>query len=155
MSKRKSEIIIIFTVIILDQLIKILMINKQIIIIPNLLDFTYTKNTGVAFGIGNNRLLLIILINILTLSIILKFIKERETQIDKYIIVTLSFILAGGMSNLIDRIFRGYVIDYININLFNFPIFNIADICITIGIFVLIFSILKSIIEREKPGDDK
>ena len=51
----------------------------------------------------------------------------------------LSFIIGGGLANLVDRLFRGYVIDYIDINnLFTYPIFNIADICIVIGVIMII-----------------
>lgn len=153
MNKKKIGIIIVAVIILLDQLTKMLMINKQLTIIPNLLEFTYTENTGVAFGIANSEIFLIILVSILILGIIVKFIKE--TQTDKNILLSLYFIIAGGISNLIDRIFRGYVIDFIDINILNFPNFNIADICITLGVFVLIFIIAKSLFENEKTGDDK
>lgn len=153
MNKNKIGIVITIVIILLDQLTKILMINKQLTIIPNLLEFTYTENTGVAFGIANSKIFLIILLSILILGIIVKFIKE--TQTDKNILLSLYFIIAGGISNLIDRIFRGYVIDFIDINILNFPNFNIADICITLGVFVLIFIIAKSLFKNEKTGDDK
>lgn len=155
MNKKKVGIIIAVVVILLDQLTKMLMINRHLMIIPNLLEFTYTENKGVAFGIANSKLFLIILISILILSIIFKFIKERETQITKNILLSLYLILAGGISNLIDRIFRGYVIDFIDVNILNFPNFNIADICITLGIFTLILIVTKSLFENEKAGDDK
>lgn len=153
MNKNKIGIVIAIVIILLDQLTKILMINKQLTIIPNLLEFTYTENTGVAFGIANSKIFLIILLSILILGIIVKFIKE--TQTDKNILLSLYFIIAGGISNLIDRIFRGYVIDFIDINILNFPNFNIADICITLGVFVLIFIIAKSLFKNEKTGDGK
>lgn len=153
MNKNKIGIVIAVVIILLDQLTKILMINKQLTIIPNLLEFTYTENTGVAFGIANSKIFLIILVSILILGIIVKFIKE--TQTDKNILLSLYFIIAGGISNLIDRIFRGYVIDFIDINILNFPNFNIADICITLGVFVLIFIIAKSLFKNEKTGDGK
>ena len=155
MNKKKIGIIIAVVVILLDQLTKILIINKQLTIIPNLLEFTYTENTGVAFGIANSKLFMIILASIIILGIICKFIKERETQLDKNIILSLYLILAGGISNLIDRVFRGYVVDFIDINILNFPNFNIADICITLGIFALIFIVIKSLFESENTGDDK
>lgn len=153
MNKNKIGIVIAVVIILIDQLTKVLMINKQLTIIPNLLEFTYTENTGVAFGIANSKIFLIILVSILILGIIVKFIKE--TQTDKNILLSLYFIIAGGISNLIDRIFRGYVIDFIDINILNFPNFNIADICITLGAFVLIFIIAKSLFKNEKTGDDK
>lgn len=154
MNKKKIEIIVVI-MILLDQLTKMLIINKQITIIPNLLEFTYTENTGVAFGIANSKVLIIVLVSMLILSIVFKVIKKKEIQLDNMTLFSLYFVLAGGISNLIDRIFRGYVIDFIDVNILNFPNFNIADICITVGIFVLILIVIKSLFESEKIGDDK
>ena len=63
-----------------------------------------------------------------------------------------SLILAGGITNLIDRLFRGFVIDYIDINnLFEYPIFNLADICIVIGVIVIMITvIIKTVQSQEK-----
>ncbi len=149
---RKIIVLIIIGIIILilDQVSKILLIEKNITIIPNILNFTYTENTGAAFGIGSNNIFFIILINIIILGIIIKFIKERKDDIDFKILIPLVLILSGGIGNLIDRIFRGYVVDFIDINLFDFPNFNIADMSIVIGILLLILVLIKSIIKDEK-----
>ena len=64
-------------------------------------------------------------------------------------------ILSGGIGNLIDRIVRGYVIDFIDVNLFNFPNFNIADISISIGIISLIFILCNSILKEKKAEKEK
>ena len=129
-------IIIVF----LDQITKYTLMGKNLTIIPNILNFTYTENTGVAFGIGANNIFLIIIVNIIVLGVIIDCIRKNQT--DFKILIPLVLIFSGGVGNLIDRIFRGYVIDFIDINLFNFPNFNIADICITIGIIFLIIIIL-------------
>lgn len=149
---RKIIVLIIIGIIILilDQISKILLIEKNITIIPSILNFTYTENTGAAFGIGSNNIFFIILINIIILGIIIKFIKERKDDIDFKILIPLVLILSGGIGNLIDRIFRGYVVDFIDINLFDFPNFNIADMSIVIGILLLILVLIKSIIKDEK-----
>lgn len=148
MKNKKILLIILGIVIIaLDQITKAILIGKNFTIIPNILNFTYTENTGVAFGIGSNNLIMIIIVNIIILGIIIKFIKERQEQVNYKILVPLILILSGGISNLIDRIFRGYVVDFIDINLFDFPHFNVADISITLGIILLIIVILKSIID--------
>lgn len=137
-------------IILLDQITKVILIGKNTTIIPNILNFTYTENTGVAFGIGANNLFFIIIVNIIVLGLIIKFIKEREEQVDFSILISLILILSGGIGNLIDRIVRGYVIDFIDINLFNFPNFNIADVSISIGIISLIFILCKSILKEKK-----
>lgn len=107
------------------------------------MNFTYTENIGLAFGIGANNILMIIIVNIVILGIIIKFLKERTAQINCSIIVSLILVLAGGISNLIDRIARGFVVDFIDVNILNFPNFNIADISITIGIMILLIILIK------------
>lgn len=151
--KNKKTIILIIVgiiIIILDQITKCLIIEKNIIIIPNFLSLTYTENTGAAFNIGSNNLFFIILVNIIILGIIIKFIKERKEDINFKILISLVLILVGGIGNLIDRIFRGYVIDFIDVNLFNFPNFNVADISIVIGVFLLIIILLNQVLKDEQ-----
>ena len=141
--KHKKTFLILLGIIIvfLDQITKYILIGKNLTIIPNILNFTYTENTGVAFGIGANNIFLTIIVNIIVLGVIIDCIRKNQT--DFKILIPLILIFSGGVGNLIDRIFRGYVIDFIDINLFNFPNFNIADICITTGIIFLIIIIIK------------
>ena len=151
MKNKKALLIILgIFIILLDQITKAILIGRNITIIPNILNFTYTENTGVAFGIGSNNLLFIIIVNIILLGIIIKFIKERKEQVNFSILISLILILSGGIGNLIDRIVRGYVIDFIDVNLFNFPNFNIADISISVGIISLIFILCNSILKEKK-----
>ena len=125
-------------IIIIDQFSKFLIIDKYISIIPNFIEFNYTQNIGGAFGIGKFNFILIFSILII-IGIILSLIKENK-KIKNYIPFIL--LLSGSISNLIDRIFRGYVIDFIDIKLFNFPNFNIADISIVFGVIILIYVII-------------
>lgn len=125
-------------IVIIDQLSKMLIINKKIPVIPNFLEFNYTQNTGGAFGIGRINFILIISI-IIVIGIIVFLIKEN-TKITNYIPFVL--LLSGSIGNLIDRIFKGYVIDFIDINILDFPNFNIADISIVSGVIVLLYIIL-------------
>lgn len=91
--------------------------------------------------------------NIIILAILLIYIIRNSSKLNKIISIALSLVLAGGISNLIDRLFRGYVIDYIDINnLFKFPIFNIADIFVVLGIAIIIIYILAK--EYKKTGED-
>ena len=156
MKNKKALLIILgIFIILLDQITKAILIGKNITIIPNILNFTYTENTGVAFGIGSSNLILIIIVNIVVLGIIIKFIKERREQVNFSILISLILIVSGGIGNLIDRIVRGYVIDFIDVNLFNFPNFNIADISISIGIISLIFILCNSILKEKKAEEEK
>ena len=129
-------------IVILDQILKFFMINKNIKIINNVFNFTYTQNSGAAFGIGNN-----IVVSILTCILLIIFCiyiyKNRDT-INNYIPYT--SIIAGAISNFLDRLLRGYVIDFIDIDFLSFPCFNIADICIVVGVIILMWNIIKEII---------
>lgn len=150
MKNKKTLILLGLLIIILDQITKILLIQKNITIIPSILNFTYTENTGVAFEIGKSNIIIIILGNVVMLGIIIKILKERSNQISYSTVISLMLVLAGGISNLIDRIVRGYVVDFIDVNIFDFPAFNLADISITLGTTVLIIKILKSLFIEEK-----
>lgn len=144
----KMTILLILLLILLDQISKILIVtNSDVTVIGGLLKFTKTQNTGGAFGVAQNSTFTYIVTNIVVLGIIIKFMVNGNQLIDRKTKIFLSLILAGGISNLIDRIFRGYVIDFIDITSFiNFPILNFADIYISIGwigtiILFIIFAI--------------
>jgi signal peptidase II len=95
-----------------------------------------SKNTGIAFGIPVQQTLLIVL-TITLLGVLVYFIK-KELNLEKRLTQILTAaVLAGGLSNLIDRLYHGYVIDFITVPYW--PTFNLADIYITVGILLLIF----------------
>jgi len=101
------------------------------VIIKPILSFTYVRNTGVSFGLfkGYNWIFTLILILALIYFVFL-FFKEKQYRL------IYSIICAGIVGNLIDRLFLGYVVDFVNFHLW--PIFNIADSAIFIGILWLI-----------------
>ena len=125
----------------LDQFTKIyinLNINKSLN--KDLLLFTieFVRNYGAAFNILSGSRLFLSFISVISTIILSYFIFIKENKlINKY---GLSFILAGSIGNGIDRILNGYVIDFIKIKFINFPVFNIADILINIGVLILISS---------------
>lgn len=141
--------------VIIDQIIKIvvtknIILNSSIILINNFFSLTYVKNTGAAFSILTDNVLFLILISLASLiGIYFYFIKNKS--LSKAEIITLGFLIGGLVGNLIDRIFYGYVIDYLSFILFNynFPIFNLADICIVLSTIALIFNM------EEKNGNNK
>ena len=147
--KNLSLIMLGISIVIIDRITKLLLINKEITIIPNFLNFTYTKNSGVAFGIASNNTILIVLMNVIILAIIIKFLKEKFSKTNYIIILSLIMILAGGIGNLIDRIAMGYVIDFIDVNILDFPTFNVADISITVGVIMIMIILIKSLFEKE------
>ncbi len=131
---------------IVDQLSKYL-INIDFASLVNqdyiLFKIDFVKNYGAAFNIlSGNRLILSFIslfISILLVYLIIK--KNKYHNLDLY---SYSFILGGTLGNGVDRIFKGYVIDFINLNFINFPVFNIADISINIGFFFLLYSFIKN-----------
>ena len=133
-----SSVFLIVDIVIKLVVKKLLIVNESINVINNFFYITYVKNTGAAWSIlSGKQLFLIIFSIIVVLMLIIYLIKKREYN--KFEIVGYSLLLAGAIGNLIDRVVYGYVIDYLNFYIFNydFPIFNIADCCIVIGIMLL------------------
>ena len=148
-------------IIIIDQLTKFLMIGKSVSFIPGFLEFNYTENTGGAFGVGKGDFILIVSVIIIAVLVVFMMVdranksKGESTFISNYI--PCAMILAGSVSNLIDRLFRGFVVDFIDVKLFDFPNFNIADIAIVVGILILIGMLIKELVSKkdEKEREDK
>ncbi len=143
--KFNKFLIVISVVISLDQISKnIFSINYDYFLNKDLLifSFKYIRNYGAAFNIFEGNRIFLSLISILSSLILIYFIffQERLNSLNRY---GLSLILAGSLGNGIDRILKGYVIDFIKLNTFDFPIFNIADISINIGCILLIFNYFK------------
>ena len=133
-------------IILIDQFTKYLMFNNYKTIINKdlfLFKLDFAKNYGAAFNIFSGNRLFLSCISII-FSILLTYLIFRKNTLFILDLYSYSFILGGTIGNGIDRIFRGFVIDFINLNIINFPIFNIADISINIGFFFLIFSIFKN-----------
>ena len=133
-------------VIIIDQITKhIISINNKSLINKDLIFFNldYVKNFGAAFNIFNgNRIFLSVLSIIVAIFIIYLFLNNNNlTKID---LLSYSFILGGTIGNGLDRIIKGYVIDFINLNFINFPVFNVADISINVGIILIAYSFIKN-----------
>lgn len=154
----KTKLTIIFSIIILllDQIVKAVAINitngNSVEIIKGVLNFTYVSNPGGAFGIGADSTTFL-LINVLVIFLLIRFMITQKDRIDVKTNTSLLLIISGGISNLIDRIFRGGVVDFIDISpAINFPKFNFADICIVIGwiLFVLFAAIHTNEIIQER-----
>lgn len=125
--------------------------NSSITIINGILNLTYVENTGGAFGIADNSTIMFVIVNIIVLGLITKFIILKKDEVTTYILIGLGLILSGGTGNLIDRIFRGYVIDYIDFNpLIKYPVFNIADIFVVIGCVIVGINLIANVIKERK-----
>lgn len=138
-----SLIILLIDVLTKQIVIRTMFPHQSITIIHNFFQITYAKNTGVAFSILEGKQLLIIIMTLIVLGIFIKYIKELATT--KYDIIAYALVIGGALGNLLDRIIYGYVIDFLDFQIFNynFPIFNVADIGIVVGIFLLLLKNFK------------
>lgn len=161
MKSKKIKFLMIITIIaiLLDQLIKIIIkskiFNSSIILIPHVLNLTYVQNTGAAFGIGNNSTSMFVAVNVVIIGLITYFIFSKKEELSKLILIALHLVLAGGIGNLIDRIARGFVIDYIDISpLIKYPVFNLADIFVVIGCLIIaVFLVKDTVIKKKNIGE--
>lgn len=135
---------------IIDQIIKLLVITnlklyQEIVIIPDFFKIYYLRNDGAAFSSFSGMKYLLIIIGILMIFLINKYISKFEKK-RKIEIFSLGIILGGIIGNLIDRLLYGYVIDYLSFTIFNydFAVFNLADIGIVLGIFLLLIDTVRS-----------
>ena len=142
--KRLNFILLSIFIFLLDQFSKYLIsidifniINKEFF----LFTISYIKNYGAAFNIfSGNRIFLSLVSCIFSSIIIYLIIRKKETKIiDLY---SYTFILGGTVGNGFDRIFKGYVIDFINLNFINFPVFNFADLSINIGFILILYNLI-------------
>lgn len=135
-----------------DRFTKVLSILKlkskpEFIVIKNFFSFEYVENSGGAWGILNNFTFFLILISalfiILTTIIYFRLCKNKSNKLLK---CSLLLVISGATGNLYDRIIYGYVIDFISLKFIRFPVFNVSDIYISVGmifIVILIFFIYK------------
>ena len=110
-------------------------------IIHGFISFIYIHNSGAAWGIFSGRPVFLIIISIIVIALFIAFyvlrLRKFKDKISLWLSVSLGFIAGGCFGNLIDRIAFGYVRDFINFDFMNFPVFNVADICLTVGIILL------------------
>lgn len=130
---------------VLDQIIKYfvslyLQPIGSVSVIDNLFSLTYVENNGVAFGMFSDmRWLFVVLTGVLIAIIVAYMFKKRPKE--KIFYISTALIIGGGIGNLIDRIFYGYVIDYLSLSFFP-PVCNFADYCITVGTVILMIYLL-------------
>lgn len=132
----------------IDMVVKIfvknfLLLGERNVIINDVFYLTYVKNTGAAFSIFKDNTIFIIIVTVLILIGIISYIKSH--LLNKYEIIGYGVILGGALGNLFDRVLYGYVVDYIDIVIFgyNYPVFNIADIGIVVGVVILFIGMIR------------
>ncbi|MEB8067734.1 signal peptidase II [Mammaliicoccus fleurettii] len=134
--------------IVFDQLtkfiiVKSLEVGESVKVISKVIYITSHRNQGAAWGILQGKMWLFYIVTVVVLVILFMFFKN-EGYGQPVMQLGLSLLIAGSIGNFIDRLFRGEVVDFIDTYIFgyNFPIFNVADAALTIGVIVLIIVIL-------------
>ena len=137
-----------------DQVIKIIVLNNlapvgSIVVIDKFISLTYVENTGAAFGSFHGYTAVLSVFTALVLAVGLIYLLSGKIK-SKIAYWAAAVVIAGGTGNLIDRIFRGYVIDFIEPLFVKFAVFNFADILVTVGAFVLIFYLIYEMFKESK-----
>ena len=130
----------------IDQFFKYMVISNisltdTVEFIKGIINFVYVKNTGAAFGIFAGKTYILSIVSVLVCAALILFMiknKNKSTMLS----LSLSMVLGGAIGNLIDRIVRGYVIDYIEPMFIDFPVINFADVAITVGAFLLVIYVI-------------
>lgn len=137
--------VIVALVVAVDQITKYIVVSNvkpqgSVGFIPHVLDFVYSENRGVAFGLFQDATwLFIVLTSVVIVAFLILLIKNYKTS--KLFSIASALIIGGGVGNLIDRIRLGYVVDFLQLSFFN-PICNLADYAITFGTVLLIVYLL-------------
>jgi len=126
--------------------------NPSVHLIGNFLRFTYVENRGAAFGILQNQRLFFIISTVVLVAFLIYMIvfNKKVTTATK---LTLSLILSGAIGNFIDRLRLGYVIDFVDVrfgDFYDFPVFNVADSCLVVGVIILVILILFNKFEKSE-----
>lgn len=137
--------IVIAAIIVFDQFVKkaitaTMALNESIPVIGDIFHITYIQNRGAAFSLMEGfRIFLILLPAALIVAAVIYIFRKRKAA-HPLLLLSLSFISGGGLGNVIDRLFFGYVVDYLDFRVF--PIFNVADIFVCLGCGLLIIYII-------------
>ncbi len=149
MKKNSAYLLLIAALVVADQVTKRLVAHwvelyGSVTVIPGFFNITHIHNTGAIFGAfsgapGRGILTVLTAASLTALALVVYYFVKTPAS-DRRVKVALSLILAGALGNFIDRIFRGFVVDFLDfyVGRWHWPFFNVADSCITIGALLLI-----------------
>lgn len=152
------QLLAFFAIVAVDQISKYFVLTRlrpihSLPVIERVFHFTYAENTGAAFSMlsGHNLFLIFLPLVICVVLAYLLFAKKIRHPLGKTALV---FLLGGAVGNLIDRVVHGFVVDFIDVRIINFAIFNVADIFVTVGAGLLICYLLFFYEKAEKNDDE-
>lgn len=145
----------------IDQLVKYLTVqniplHETVEFIPGVLSFTYHQNTGAAWSILEGQMWFFYIITIIVIGVIIYYMQSQKKH-HPLLSTALSFLLAGAAGNFIDRLFHQYVIDMFRLEFIQFPIFNVADAALTVGVVLMIIYLIIDELNmyKQKKADDR
>lgn len=143
--KKISLPIVIILGIVLDQIVKMaivknLRLSEQKSVINGILSLTHLRNNGAAWSILEGQQWFFVLTTVIVLAVAIWFWLKNLSK--NWYVIGLTLIISGALGNFIDRVRQGYVVDMFQLDFINFPIFNVADILLSIGFVVLFIGIL-------------
>ncbi len=127
-------------------------LGESKIAIDGVLNFTYIRNEGMAFGLLSDKRYIFIIASVILLAAILVFLFIYRKQANVWFKASCGLILGGGIGNMIDRIYLGYVIDFIDVRILSFWkwVFNIADACVCVGVGMFAVYLIYDAVKTEK-----
>jgi len=139
--------IIAATIVIIDQITKFLTVQNiplgdSMEIIPGIFSLTYIQNTGAAWSILEGQMWFFYIITLIVVVMLIYFL-HKEAKDEPLFALAISFILGGALGNFVDRLHLQYVIDMFQLDFISFPIFNIADSALTVGVIIMLLYVLK------------
>ena len=143
----------------LDQVTKYLALMQlkpvgSVTFVEGFMDFTFVENRGVAFGMfSGQKWFILLLTGIIVAVMIYYFVRLPHSRQYQWVRGAMVLVLAGAVGNMIDRIFRGYVVDFFEFTFFDWPVFYVADIYVVVGVILLAILILFVI--KEEPKEKK
>lgn len=151
---KKYKMMCFFTVlnvflILLDQFIKWIVegnmnLHDSFIVVSDFLRITYLQNYGAAFSILSGQKIILIIVTLLIICFLILFVIKKQIK-DLFYFISITMITSGGIGNLIDRIFRGYVVDYFDVTFWpfnDFAIFNFADCLVVVGVVIFVIKFI-------------
>ena len=110
--------------------------------IPNVMSLAYLRNYGAAWSLLQNQQIFFAVVTVVVMSVAIWYL-AKHLQKSLWMVIGLCLVIAGGLGNFLDRVRLGYVVDMFHLDFVNFPVFNVADSYLTVGVLILFVWIMK------------
>lgn len=114
---------------------------QEKVIVPGFFSLFYIQNEGAAWGIFQGKMIFFYLVTLIVVGYLV-YMFQQEKNKTKLVGISFALILSGAIGNFIDRLLNGYVVDMFRLDFINFPIFNVADVCLTVGVVLMLIHVL-------------